>query len=306
MGMGEAYRAAHDKIRTAGMRIALVTYRQLPDLDPDDRPLAAVLAARGHEATPAVWDDPAIRWDGFDIAMLRSPWDYYHRRDEFLLWAERVAAVTRLWNPLDLIRWNSHKRYLVELRERGAAVIPTEIVTAGSRLDLRARMSTNGWTRAVVKPAVSADAFGTILVAADGIDAAQAHADQLLAGRDIMIQPYFASVEEPGERCLIHIDGRFSHAVRKRSHFLGGRHVGPEGVAVEAADDERAAAALVLRLAGATGTANPLYARVDLARDDAGRPCLMELELVEPTLFFGSAPGAAERMADALEARVRP
>jgi hypothetical protein len=287
------------------MRIALVTCRRLPDLDPDDRPLAAALAGRGHAAIPAIWDDPAIRWDGFDIAMLRSPWDYFHRRDEFLLWAERVAAVTRLWNPLALVRWNSHKRYLVELREQGAAVIPTEIVTAGSRLDLRARMSANGWTRAVVKPAVSADAFGTILVAADGIDAAQAHADQLLAERDIMIQPYFASVEEPGERCLIHIDGRFSHAVRKRSHFLGWRHVGPEGVAVEAADDEHAAAALVLRLAAAKGTAAPLYARVDLARDDAGRPCLMELELVEPTLFFGGAPGAAERMADALEARVR-
>ncbi len=289
------------------MRIALVTYRKLPDLDPDDRPLAAALAARGHDVTPAVWDDPAIDWPRFDIAMLRSPWDYYQRRDEFLRWAQRTAKVTRLWNPLDLIRWNSHKGYLVELRARGAPVIPTEIVTAGSRVDLRGRMAANGWARAVVKPAVSADSFGTVLVTPDAIEAGQAHADQLLAERDIMIQPYFASVEEPGERCLVHIDGQFSHAVRKRSHFLGGRHVGPEGMAVEAADDERAAAALVLRLAGpAEGDARrALYARVDLARDDAGRPCLMELELVEPTLFFGGAPGAAERMVDALEADAR-
>lgn len=284
------------------MRIALVTYRRLPDLDPDDRPLAAVLAARGHEVAAAIWDDPALDWAQFDLAMLRSPWDYFHRRDEFLRWAERTAAATRLWNPLDLVRWNSHKRYLVEMRERGAAVIPTEIVAAGSAVDVRARMAHNGWTRAVVKPAVSADAFGTILVGPDDADAAQAHADQLLADRDVMIQPYFASVEEPGERCLVHIDGRFSHAVRKRSHFLGGRHAGPEGVPVEAADDERAEAARVLRLARAESA---LYARVDLARDDAGRPCLMELELVEPTLFFTGAPGAAERMADALQARMR-
>ncbi len=282
------------------MRIALVTYRRLPDLDPDDRPLAAVLAGRGHQVAAAIWDDPAVDWASVDIAMLRSPWDYLHRRSEFLHWAARTAAATRLLNPLDLVRWNSHKSYLVELRRRGAPVIPTEIVPAGSSMDVRARMAGNGWPRAVLKPAVSADAYGTILVDEGGMAAAQAHADGLLGERDVMIQPYFASVEEPGERCLVHIDGRFSHAIRKRSHFRGGRHVGPEGVAVEAADDEREAAAHVLRLAGAE---EALYARVDLARDDDGRPCLMELELVEPTLFFTGAPEAAERMADALEAR---
>ena len=135
------------------MRIALVTYRRLPDLDPDDRPLAAVLTGRGHEVTAALWDDPGLDWKRFDLAMLRSPWDYFHRRDEFLRWAERTAAETRLWNPLELIRWNSHKGYLVELRAQGAPVIPTEIVKAGATVDLRARMAANGWTRAVVKPA---------------------------------------------------------------------------------------------------------------------------------------------------------
>lgn len=282
------------------MRIALVTYRRLPDLDPDDRPLASVLARRGHEVTAALWDDPALDWGSFDLALLRSTWDYFHRRDEFLAWAARAAAATRLWNPLDLVRWNSHKSYLVDLRGRGVAVIPTEIVPRGSRLDVRARMAENGWRRAVLKPAVSGDAYRTTLVDENAIAAGQTEADALVAERDAMIQPYFASVEEPGERCLIHIDGRFSHAVRKRSHFLGGRHVGPEGIAVEAAEDEREAAERALRLAGAEGA---LYARVDLARDDGGRPCLMELELVEPTLFFTAAPGAAERMADALEAR---
>jgi len=282
------------------MRIALVTYSRLPDLDPDDRPLAAVLAARGHQVAATLWDDAKVDWSSFDIALLRSTWDYFHRRDEFLAWAARAAAATRLLNPLDLVRWNSHKSYLLELARRGAAVIPTEIVTAGSTLDVRARMAANEWTRAVLKPAVSGDAYGTIFVDESGMVAGQAHADALLAERDVMLQPYFASVEEPGERCLVHIDGRFSHAVRKRSLFLGGRHVGPEGIAVAAADDERDAAAHVLRLAGAAGA---LYARVDLARDDDGRPCLMELELVEPTLFFGAAPEAAERMADALEAR---
>lgn len=283
------------------MRVALVTCRRLPDLDPDDHPLVEELTKRGHTATPAIWDHDAVDWASFDVALLRSPWDYHHRRDEFLQWAARASDATLLLNPLDLVRWNSHKSYLVELRGRGADVIPTEILPARSTVDLRGRMSDLGWTRAVVKPAVSADAFGTVLVDEETMAAGQAHAEKMLAERDMMIQPYFASVEEPGERCLVHIDGVFSHAVRKHSHFLGGRHVGPEGRSVEAGDAERTAAARVLDLAGARSA---LYARVDLARDDGGRPCLMELELVEPTLFFTCAPGAAARMADAVEARV--
>src|SRR5688500_5851949 len=241
--------------------VGLVTFTGLPDLDPDDRPLADALSARGLSVLPAVWDDPAVDWSAFDVAVLRSTWDYFHRRDEFLAWAARAAAATRLLNPLPLVRWNIHKSYLVDLARRGAAVIPTEIARVGATLDVRARMAARGWTRAVLKPAVGADAYGTVLVAEATMGAAQAHAAALLAERDVMLQPYFASVEDPGERCLVHIGGRFSHAVRKRSLFLGGRHGGPEGVPVEAEADERAEAARVLRLAGAEGA---LYARVDL------------------------------------------
>src|SRR5688500_5692841 len=142
------------------MRIALVTCRRIPDLDPDDFPLAHELTSRGHAATPAIWDDAAVDWASFDAALLRSPWDYHHRLDECLAWAASAAEATRLLNPLDLVRWNSHKSYLVELARRGAAVIPTEILPARSTVDLRAAMSRRGWTRAVVKPAISADAFG--------------------------------------------------------------------------------------------------------------------------------------------------
>lgn len=283
------------------MRVALVTYRALPDLDPDDRPLRDALAARGHAPEAVVWDDTAVEWSSFDVALLRSTWDYFHRRDEFLAWAERADAATRLLNPLALVRWNSHKGYLVELARRGAPVIPTEIAPSGTSLDVAARMAERGWSRAVLKPAVSADAFGTVLVDGSNLEAAQAHADALLPGRDMMLQPYFRSVEEPGERCLVHIGGAYSHAVRKTSHFLGGRHVGPEGRAVDASPDELAVAEQALALAGAE---RALYARVDLARDDAGQPCLMELELVEPTLFFTTRDGAADRMVSALEARV--
>ena len=116
------------------MRIALVTCRRLPDLDPDDHPLRDELARRGHEVTAAIWDEPAVDWRAFDVAMLRSPWDYHHKRDEFLAWAGWAAAKTRLLNPLPLVRWNTHKAYLHELETKGAAVVRTEItLRAGSR-----------------------------------------------------------------------------------------------------------------------------------------------------------------------------
>lgn len=282
------------------MRIALVTFHKLPDLDPDDRPLAEALRRRGHEAVPAVWDDPAHDWRTFDLAVLRSTWDYFRRRDEFLAWAERAAAATTLLNPLPLVQWNTHKGYLLEMAECGVPVIPTHIVPRRAGADLGALLRERGWGQAVVKPAVGADGFGTIRVDAAAPLEGQEHLDAMTASVDVMVQPYFASVEEPGERCLVFLGGELSHAVRKRSLFLGGRHVGPEGMAVEPAEDERHVALAALYAAGAEGA---LYARVDLARDERGRPHLMELELVEPTLFFREAEGSAERMAAAIERR---
>src|SRR5688572_8121220 len=245
------------------MRIALVTFQKLPDLDPDDLPLADALTGRGHQAVPAIWDDLAQEWGSFDLAILRSTWDYFRRRGEFLAWAERAAAATTLLNPLPLVRWNTHKGYLMEMAEAGVPVIPTHIVTTGETADLGALLRERGWARAVVKPAVGADGFGTIRVDAADPAEGQRHLEAMTASVDVMVQPYFASVEEPGERCLVFIGGELSHAVRKRSLFLGGRHVGPEGIAVAPAEDECHVAVTALFAAGAE---QALYARVYLAR----------------------------------------
>jgi O-ureido-D-serine cyclo-ligase len=153
----------------------------------------------------------------------------------------------------------------------------------------------------MLKPAVSADSFATVRAERHAPGTGQQHLDAHLAGRDMLVQRYLPMVAEPGERCLIFIDGRYSHAVRKRSLFLGGRHAGPEGRVVEAAEDERATARNVLKHSGF----DPLYARVDLLRDESGEPRLMELELVEPSLFFDEGPGSADRFAEALLTRVR-
>lgn len=282
--------------------VALVTFAGLPELDPDDRPLAAALRDRGLAVDVVRWDDPDYRWQETRLVFLRNPWDYFQRLDVFLAWAGRVAAVTRLENPLPLLRWNLHKGYLVELAERGAPVVPTALLPRGAACDLAQLAAARRWRDLVVKPAVSADSWETHVVRADDLAAGQAIVDRLLPGLDLLVQPFLAAVETLGERCLVFIEGRFSHAVRKNALTQGGRWAGlPEGTPVEAAPDEIAAGERVL---AAAGLGEPLYARVDLIRDPAGEPRLLELELAEPTLFLADAPSGLARLVDAVARRV--
>jgi hypothetical protein len=282
--------------------VALVTCRDLPELDPDDRPLAAALAARGLAVAIVAWDDPSFDWRAVRLALLRNPWDYFHRLEEFLAWAERVERATRLENPLAVVRWNLHKGYLVELAARGAPVVPTVLARRGEGFDVAGHAAAAGWGDVVVKPAVSADSWETHVVPAGERAAAQGHVDRLLAARDVVVQPFLAAVESAGERCLVFLDGSYSHAVRKNPITRGGRWAGvPEGTPVVAAPDELAAAERVLA-AAALGPL--LYARVDLVRDGGGEPRLLELELAEPTLFLADSPSGLARLADAVVRRV--
>jgi hypothetical protein len=282
--------------------VALATCRDLPELDPDDRPLAAALRARGLEVEVALWDDPDYDWGGARIVLLRSTWDYFRRLPDFLAWAERVARATTLLNPLEAVRWNLDKRYLVELAGRGAPVVPTLLLERGARVDLAALLAERGWRDFVLKPAVSADSWETYRLDADRLEEASAHLARLLPERDLLVQPFLAAVESNGERCLVFLDGRFSHAVRKNPLTRGGRWAGlPEGVPVEAERDELDAAARVLAACPFDAL---LYARVDLVRGAGGEPLLLELELAEPTLFLADAPAGLERLVAALLRRL--
>ena len=104
------------------MNVALVTSSEFRELDADTRLLIAPLEARGVSVTPAVWDDPGVHWAGFDLAVIRSCWDYVPRRGEFVAWASRVK---RQANPAEVIAWNTDKRYLADLADGGVPVVPT-------------------------------------------------------------------------------------------------------------------------------------------------------------------------------------
>ena len=273
------------------MKIAFVTQPKHPEIEDDDRPLAAALARRGAVVLSASWDDPDFAWDTLDLALIRSTWDYHQRIDEFREWLERVEKQTRVVNPPGILRWNLNKRYLTELTDRGIHVVPTAFVSIGETASLEKICGQHGWGAVVLKPAISADSWETIRIEPDRYPEGQAYLDRHRAAREIMIQPFVKDVEQGGEHSLMFFGGVYSHAVRKNSAFQGGRHVGPEGRPADPGEEAVQMAGVVL---AAAGVSQIPYARVDIARDDAGTPMLLELELFEPTLFFREKPGSEE------------
>ena len=308
-------------------RVALVTCAAMNGLDPDDELTVAPLKERGVQVEAAVWDDPDVDWAAYDLAVVRSTWDYYPRREEFLAWARRVP---RLANPAAVLEWNTDKRYLRGLAAAGVATAPTTWVEPGA-----------AWTPAdagevVVKPAVSGGGNDTgryDLADAEERRLAVAHARRLTGdGRLVMVQPYLAAVDEHGETALMFLGGQYSHTIRKGA-LLTGPDVGVEGLfrqeeitAREPSPEEVAAAEAVLA-AVPFDRDDLLYARVDLVPDGvasgcseaepavkrprletgldgAGAPLLLEIELTEPSLFLATAPGAPERFADAVVAAI--
>jgi O-ureido-D-serine cyclo-ligase len=302
--------------------IALVSARRARGLDEDEAPLVSALRSAGARVDVTDWDDPSVDWASYDEAVLRSTWDYTERPGDFLAWAERVAGLTRLSNPAPVVRWNTDKHYLGELARAGIPAVPSTFVEPGEDAATAVGQFVSGLRHAeiVVKPAVGAGSRDAQRYESANRDAAAAHTGKLLeAGRSVLLQPYLDRVEEEGETALIFFAGRFDHAIRKGPMLAGPRDAQspPAGspalfvseriTARTPQADELAVAARVLAgVPEATGHRQDLlYARVDLIRDEAGSPVLLELELTEPSLFFAQAPGSAARFARAILDRTR-
>jgi glutathione synthase/RimK-type ligase-like ATP-grasp enzyme len=282
-------------LRAAGLAVAF---------DPDapgmgalwaeDDALLEAFRAAGQDAVPVVWNAPGVAWGEFDAAIVRSTWDYIDDLDGFLATLARIeASGCALFNDRESIAWNARKRYLVELASRGVAVMPTRLVTGPAD----AGSVPAEWSKVVVKPEVGIGAAGIQLVPRAALEETLAK----VRGPHL-VQPFAGSVATEGEWSFVYIDGRPSHALVKRpaagdfrvQSIYGGTSRRAEPAARDRADADTVMAALSSR---------PLYARVDMARLD-GRLLLMELELIEPVLFFGLEPDAPRRLVDATLARL--
>jgi hypothetical protein len=302
-------RTGPPEVRVSGAAVALATTPEAHPLDEDWGPLSDALRERGYAVDAPDWEDASVDWGRYALVLPRATWNYVDRLPAFLAWTERVAGTSRLENDPSTIRWNTDKRYLLDLERGGAPIIPTWVTPPDGT------WSAPPVPEYVVKPAVGAGSRGARRFRADQAEHAGAHAARLQReGANVITQPYLASVDDAGETALVYLGGRYSHAIRKSAIleregddgglFDPGRVAGlfaPERITPRAAarDElavgERVLSAVTKRLGRA-----PLYARVDLIRDDTGAPRVLELELTEPSLFFRHAPGSAARLADAI------
>lgn len=273
---------AHDRVK-----IALVTARPRPEVNPDldMAMLHRAFASTDADATVTIWDDPSVDWASFDLAVIRSPWDYSWRSAEFLAWVDHCAKVTRIANPPEIMQWNARKEYLIELKAQSVPVVPTWYIAPGEPIKFPEDHEY------VVKPAVGAGArFAARYQPADR-QQALSHAERLHADLvTVMVQPYLSQIDVTGERALVFVHGEFLHAIRKRAVLSPGlrydeprdAHPGTEPWTPTPAELDVAVRALSV----VPDSAELLYARVDMADDEDGKPVMTELELVEPGLYL--------------------
>lgn len=291
-------------------RIALITYRDDPELNPSDRMLVAPLQERGIAAVPVPWDADGVDWHAYDGLLLRSCWDYHRYPDRFAAWIRQVAAEgIPLWNSAPLVLWNMDKVYLRDLAQACVPTIPTVWLERGAKADLAAILADRGWAKAVVKPRIGASAYQAWAVAAAAAAAAQARFRAQVGRSGIMVQQ-FAEGITAGEWSLVFFRGTFSHAVLNRpapdNFFVQTEHGGESAIGAPPAAFIEAAAQIIAcgtRLADPAASP-PVYARVD-GLDMDGHLVLMELELIEPFLSLHLAgPKAAQQFAYSIAAAI--
>lgn len=285
-------------------RVALVTSEAWPNLYEDDLLLVKALDAIEIESRPAVWSDSSIDWLSFDALVIRTPWDYFERLQEFRAWLDaRIHSGVLMINSAAILDWNFDKRYLQDLEAAGVSVIPSIVIERGTRPpDIAALARARGWDEVVAKPTISGSAYRTHRF---HLADAHKHADEIaltLRDRGVLIQPFLPEILSEGELSLLFFDGEFSHAVCKRPK-AGDYRVQFDYGGTSETVEARAEWIADARACIAVAPALPTYARVDGVLVN-GRFTLMELEIFEPLMFLSRHPGAPGRFALAIARRL--
>ena len=284
-----------------GAAVAFLTSGDLSGYVHDDELAVSPLRELGVDVTFVPWTTDAD-WNRFELVVVRSTWDYQHDPASFLhVLANIDASCARLQNPLTLMRWNLHKRYLWDLSQQGVPVLPTEWGAAPDVRTVRTLFAKLAADEIVLKPAIGASAGDLMRLHADASDAELGVAVAPFGGREYLAQPFLSQFVTEGEYALIYLEGVLSHAILKTPK-AGDFRVQEEhgGLICGVVPDARLCAAgeRALRVLPAV----PLYARVDLVR--SGDDFLLgELELIEPSLYLRMDEQAPRRLARAVAAR---
>ncbi|PWN64484.1 ATP-grasp domain-containing protein [Chryseobacterium oncorhynchi] len=288
------------------MKITVVGYKKEERLsqgvvNDEDTELINFLINKGLDVVPTIWNDENVNWSGFDVAIIKSPWDYHNHLEEFLNWLERIEDVgVSILNPAEIIKWNSDKHYLKDIAEKGLPVIPAEYLEKNSSFDNHF-FDLFKTEKLVVKPCVSAGAQNTVTVSKSNFDERSREIEQLLKEQDYMVQPFVEEIKN-GEWSFLFFNGKYSHCSLKTpkqgdfrvQHYHGGSisYPTPEPLHIEQAG------AYLKSLPQST-----LYARVDGVLINNSF-YLMELELIEPYLFLNGDKNLLDNYYQALIAMI--
>jgi hypothetical protein len=277
--------------------VTLVTCRAHPTLPEDDRFLLASLERRGIRHRVAIWDDPDVDWSESPVTLVRAAWDSHLNPGGFIAWLDGLRGQSDLLNTASLLRWNFDKQYLVELGEKGRNVVPTAIVASASEAAIVQALQRIPAAEIVVKPRFGADAYGVTRMPPEP-EAIAAHFERFGAHGGLLIQPFIPGVALERERSLVFIGGRFSHALYRNPFGSGPTRQTPDNVHTPTAQELSYCRELLGSLPRLT------YARVDLL-PFCERPTLMELEIIDPSLFFKAQPSAADALAAEVQAALK-
>jgi len=288
----------------------------------EDRLVLEACRRAGLDIDRIAWCNPSAKWNDYRAALFRTTWDYFDRWPAFSSWLEQVSSQTVLFNSKQIVSWNLDKHYLRDLEIAGVSVVPTAFVPKNTAIPLFEVASRRKWREVVIKPAVAGaardtywiDLSGSIHVLSpeppDGRNSEHLwHA--LVSKQDMLVQPFLPDVIHSGELSLIWIDGEITHAVRKKAKSGDFRVQDDHGGTVHAVAVDPELSALgkfimtaCLNFCRERGWDAPLYARIDLMKDQQNRWLLSELELVEPELWFRHQPKASDLLAQAVKNRL--
>lgn len=281
------------------MKIALLTCANWPGIQEKERAMAQEFSPH-IQADVVVWNDPQVNFSDYQCLIFRTIWDYFEHPDAFTAWLDKIAQLgIKTINPIAAIHRNQHKFYLKGLQDLGVAIIPTVFIQKNSGLDLK-KLIPEHWQKVIIKPAVSGGAYLTRLFERSEMASVVDEYDPIAVERDLLIQPFMPEIQEQGEISLLFFGGKFSHAVLKRpsaGEFRVQSQFGGNYTALNVSDELLATAQKIIAAFGG----ELVYARVDGIISD-GKFLLMELELIEPDLYFDYDLGAKKRYLSALEA----
>jgi hypothetical protein len=286
-------------------KLAVITYENrgsyaTENVADEDEILIHLLQELNIDFTLEIWSDPQVNWQNYSHLLIKSPWDYFDRYQEFVKWCSHIQHLgLKVYNDLTTILWNTHKKYLLDIQKLGFPIVPTQILNANTDNDLSHYFDFFNTHQLIIKPAVSGGAKNTLKIDRDNCEENQKLFNQWVTIEDFMVQPFMEEVAVTGEYSYIFFNHQFSHAVLKSAkpgdfrvqHFFGGtiHPVNPSANQIQYF--ERMLDSLKIKT---------LYARIDGIWDN-GVFYLMELELIEPYLFLFTDANAIQNYKKAIE-----